>query len=239
MYRHINQIGTASDTIELHDKLHQVQHYSNQLAKETSQHLKDLSHLPTTQSEQREHRLQQERLVNSFTAALNSFQMAQRRQKDKESGSTLRTARGRGAVAGGFDAFAGDGSTSDKLIPLDSSGTSKQQQQQILAEDEDEEIELLRDREQSLRQLESDIMDVNQIFKDLSVLVHEQGDIVDSIEANMERSALNVERGTEQLLQARNYQAKVRRRKFCILIIVLVVVAIIAIIIAVSVSSRQ
>jgi len=26
--------------------------------------------------------------------------------------------------------------------------------------------------------LQSDIMDVNQIFKDLSVLVHEQGDIV-------------------------------------------------------------
>jgi len=33
---------------------HQVQHYSNQLAKETNQYLKDLTHLPAsgTQSEQ-------------------------------------------------------------------------------------------------------------------------------------------------------------------------------------------
>jgi len=33
---------------------------------------------------QRERRLQQERLLNSFTTALNSFQSAQRKQKDRE-----------------------------------------------------------------------------------------------------------------------------------------------------------
>jgi len=33
---------------------------------------------------QRERRLQQERLLNGFTTALNSFQSAQRKQKDRE-----------------------------------------------------------------------------------------------------------------------------------------------------------
>jgi len=33
---------------------------------------------------QRDRRLQQERLLNGFTTALNSFQSAQRKQKDRE-----------------------------------------------------------------------------------------------------------------------------------------------------------
>lgn len=39
-----------------------------------------------------------------------------------------------------------------------------------------------------IRQLESDIVDVNKIFKDLACMVHDQGSLVDSIEENVEHS---------------------------------------------------
>ena len=47
-------------------------------------------------------------------------------------------------------------------------------------------FEFLQERERSIRQLESDIVDVNTIFKDLATMVHEQGEMVDSIEQNVE-----------------------------------------------------
>ncbi len=52
--------------------------------------------------------------------------------------------------------------------------------------EEEYNIEQLQERERSIRQLESDIVDVNTIFKDLATMVHEQGEVVDSIEANVE-----------------------------------------------------
>ena len=51
---------------------------------------------------------------------------------------------------------------------------------------------------------------MNTIFKDLATMVHEQGEMVDSIEANVETTSVRVHEGTEQLRQAETY--KVRRK---------------------------
>lgn len=49
-------------------------------------------------------------------------------------------------------------------------------------------------------------MDVNTIFKELATMVHEQGEIIDSIEANVESAQMRVEEGTNQLATAASYQ---------------------------------
>ena len=94
MQRMIANIGTPQDNQQLQTQLHQIQHYTGQLAKDTSQHLKQLNEYgdqanissSVSASEQRQWRLQRERLCNDFTKALNSFQAAQRSaaQKEKE-----------------------------------------------------------------------------------------------------------------------------------------------------------
>lgn len=55
---------------------------------------------------------------------------------------------------------------------------------------------------------QSDILDVNTIFKDLATLVHEQGEVIDSIEANVESTHVRVQEGTEQLRQAETYKVQ-------------------------------
>ncbi|KAF4796190.1 hypothetical protein TURU_086138 [Turdus rufiventris] len=55
---------------------------------------------------------------------------------------------------------------------------------------------------------QSDMLDVNQIIKDLASMVHEQGDTIDSIEANIEASSSNVESANEQLAKASQHQAE-------------------------------
>ena len=54
---------------------------------------------------------------------------------------------------------------------LFSSGQTQQMEQDV-------DLSMLHDRENAIRQLESDITDVNQIFKDLGMLVHEQGEVI-------------------------------------------------------------
>lgn len=59
---------------------HQIQHYTQQLAKDTSVHLRDLAILAnnsgsTSPGEQRQRKMQRERLQDEFTSALNSFQV--------------------------------------------------------------------------------------------------------------------------------------------------------------------
>ena len=53
---------------------------------------------------------------------------------------------------------------------------------------------------------QSDILDVNTIFKDLASLVHDQGETIDSIEANVESTHVRVQEGAEQLRQAETYK---------------------------------
>ncbi|XP_072535837.1 syntaxin-12 [Salminus brasiliensis] len=221
------QLGSRPDTPELQDRLQQMQHYTNQLAKETNKHLKELGSLPPPQSpsEQRQQRIQKDRLMNDFSAALNNFQVVQRRAAERERESVAR------ARAGGR-LLVEDGSQEEQLVTFEKNEDLRQTQS--LAEEEpitEDDLELIKERETNIRQLESDIMDVNQIFKDLAVMIHDQGDMIDSIEANVESAEVHVERGAEQLQRAAYYQRKSRKR-MCILALVLsLVVTIFAIII--------
>lgn len=47
---------------------------------------------------------------------------------------------------------------------------------------------------------------MNQIFKELGAMVHEQGEVVDSIEASVEKTEVFVGDGVQQLREASNYQ---------------------------------
>ena len=49
---------------------------------------------------------------------------------------------------------------------------------------------------------------MNTIFKDLATLVHDQGEVIDSIEANVESTHVRVQEGTEQLRQAETYKVQ-------------------------------
>lgn len=59
---------------------HQIQHYTQQLVKDTNVHLRDLATLASNSGssspgEQRQRKMQKERLQDEFTSALNNFQV--------------------------------------------------------------------------------------------------------------------------------------------------------------------
>ncbi|XP_010292642.1 PREDICTED: syntaxin-12 [Phaethon lepturus] len=215
----MSQLGTKQDSSKLQENLQQLQHSANRLAKETNEYLKELGSLPLplSASEQRQQRLQKERLMNDFSTALNNFQAIQRRVSEKEKETVAR------ARAGSRISRVRE----EQLVSFDSGEDWNQMQSQ--EEDvaiTEQDLELIKERETAIRQLEADILDVNQIFKDLAMMIHDQGDMIDSIEANVESAEVHVERASEQLQRAAYYQKK-SRKKICILILGLAVASII------------
>lgn len=76
MQRMVNQIGSHQDSPELRKQLHSLQHYTQQLVKDTNGYIKDLANISPSlsQSEQRQRKMQRERLHDEFTTTLNLFQ---------------------------------------------------------------------------------------------------------------------------------------------------------------------
>uniref|UniRef100_A0A6J0SGU2 Syntaxin-7 n=1 Tax=Pogona vitticeps TaxID=103695 RepID=A0A6J0SGU2_9SAUR len=211
--RVLNQLGTPQDTHELQQQLQQKQQYTNQLAKETDKYIKEFGSLPSI-TEQRQRKIQKDRLVNEFTTALTNFQRVQRQAAEKERDFVARV-RASSRVSGGAPE---DSYKEGTLVSWDS-----QPQTQVLDEEiTEDDLRLIEERESAIRQLESDILDINEIFKDLGMMIHEQGDVIDSIEANVETAEVHVQQANQQLSRAADYQRK-SRKKICILIVVLAV----------------
>ncbi|XP_064483593.1 syntaxin-12-like [Ornithodoros turicata] len=211
----VNQLGTVQDSESLRSQLHQMQQNTNQLAKETNNRLKALANL--SGSDLRQRKILREKLANDFSEALHCFQTVQRAEaeKEKESVKRARTASNR---------MFEDPARESSLIEL----ASPQQQQQSFAQySEEVDLNLLREREQAIRKLESDIVDVNTIFKDLAAMVHDQGDVIDSIEASVETAAISVDEGVEQLAKARQNQVKARKKMICLAVFGIVLLAIV------------
>merc|ERR550517_1844265 len=83
----ITHIDGPQDNTQLQSQLHQIQHYTQQLAKDSSKQLQELnSYAAQDAADPRQWKLQRERLQADFTRALDNFQRAQRSaaQKEKE-----------------------------------------------------------------------------------------------------------------------------------------------------------
>ncbi|XP_066555306.1 syntaxin-7 isoform X1 [Amia ocellicauda] len=169
--RIVNQLGTPQDTTELRQQLQQKQLSVNQLAKETDRFMKEFGSLPVT-TEQRQRKIQKDRLVNDFSNTLAIFQKIQRQAAQKEKEFVARV-RASSRVSGGFP---DDGFKGGNVLPSESEPPSYVQTQADAITEED--LMLIKERETTIRQLESDILDINEIFKDLGMMIHEQGDTI-------------------------------------------------------------
>ncbi|XP_068609800.1 syntaxin-7 [Brachionichthys hirsutus] len=212
LQRSVALLGTEQDTSHHLQTLQQNQQQGNQLAKETDRLMKSFTALPVG-PDQRQRKIQKERLLNDFSAALNSFQKIQRQAASKEKESVARV-RASSRVSGGQseDSF---GNISPFVID-----SQMQAQTEAITE---EDLRMIQERESAIKQLESDIVDVNDIFKDLGMMVHEQGDIIDSIEANVENADVKVQRGTQQLSRAADHQRSSRKKIFFVLVVLAIV----------------
>ena len=91
---------------------------------------------------------------------------------------------------------------------------SHSNQQQIVTPMEAQaNLQQVEERERQLQKLESDIITVNDIFTQLNSLVTEQGEVIDSIENNVESAVVQVAKADRELQQAVKHKRSARKKK--------------------------
>ena len=73
-------------------------------------------------------------------------------------------------------------------------------------------------RHNLLTELEQSLIEVHEMFIQISSLVMEQGSLIQVIEYETENALQNVDKGADQLDKARELQIKALKKKTCILI---------------------
>ncbi|XP_064105058.1 t-SNARE domain-containing protein 1-like [Macrobrachium nipponense] len=163
----------------------QVNSIAGKAVQDTTDLLRELQPLARGNKERR---VRADRLKTEFEATATRFSEVQKKMM-----VTMRTARlPADMVAVEQDASA----SSEELIRREQMLQSKKKEIQDL----EFETAMQLEREQRVHQLESDIIDINEIMRDLSAMVHTQGEMVDSIEQNVENCTWSsVEEGVKNL----------------------------------------
>jgi len=102
----------------------------------------------------------------------------------------------------------------------------------ILQEQLEFEQGMLIEREERIKEIESDILDVNKIMRELGTMINEQGDVIETIEGNIGVTHVQVDTGRQELEKAASYQRSYRKKLFCLLgtgAVVLIIVVIVLI----------
>ncbi len=109
-------------------------------------------------------------------------------------------------------------------------GQQQEQEQLRLANQDDVDFQesLIIERESEIRNIEQSVGELNELFRDVAHMVHEQGEQLDFIEHNVEVTH-DASRGAHvELRQADKYQ-RASRSKACILLLILAIVLVIII----------
>ncbi len=102
---------------------------------------------------------------------------------------------------------------------------------------------MIAEREAEIREIETGIHELNDIFRDLGTIVEQQGGLVgispdqhrlctanvdvDNIESNIVSVAQNTSSAADELTTAHEYQRKAGRRMACLLVILIIVIAVV------------
>jgi syntaxin 7 len=239
--QNVNQIATMVKTMgnpsrDSHDmriKLRDMIEDTKRIAADTNKSFKDLSHSQT--SNPGEDKKRTSKLRNDFQACLERFQEVSKVAISK-SNDTVAPKPGRGGLLSNPAPYMDESEDEQHSLVQ----AQKRQQLMQLDSERDFQSALIDEREEGIKQIESTIQEVNDIFVDLATLVNEQAGMVDNIESHIDTTVSNTGRGVVELRKAAQYQEAARTKMCCLVVIILAVVAVVvvALVLGISLSIR-
>ena len=112
--------------------------------------------------------------------------------------------------------------------PQQQSQLQEQDQLRLASQDEvDFQDSLIVERESEIRNIEQSVGELNELFRDVAHIVHEQGAQLDTISVNVQNTAGDTRQADIELRSANRYQKQARGKACCLLLILAVVLIII------------
>lgn len=172
-------------------------------------------------SSQASRKYTQQKLSREFQSSGSEFQTIQRiaLEKQRASASASRTAIE---------------STDTSNLPYSDSPSQQQSQVQeqdqlrLASQDEvDFQESLIVERESEIRNIEQSVGELNELFRDVAHIVHEQGAMLDHIDVNVTNVNTDTRQADVELRSASRYQKNARSKACCLLLILALVLVII------------
>ncbi|GLT57791.1 hypothetical protein SLA2020_307400 [Shorea laevis] len=223
--RLVGSLGTPKDTVELRDKLHKTRLHITQLVKDTSAKLKQATEADQHTEVSPLRKIADAKLAKDFQSALKDFQKTQRLAAEKETAySPLVPKEVLPSTYGAHEMEITSSRSAERQSFLES-----KRQDVVFVENEITFNEaIIEEREQGIKEIQQQMSEVNEIFKDLAVLVHEQGAMIDDISSNVESSHAATAQGTSQLEKASKMQ-RANSSMTCLLLVIFGVILLIVI----------
>jgi len=89
----------------------------------------------------------------------------------------------------------------------------------------------IRDRHEDIQRLERSLVELHEMFVDMSILVSEQGEMIDRIEYSVARSGNYVESARKKVKRAEELQRAARQKKICCFISMIILVIILLVVV--------
>ncbi|KAJ0427863.1 putative target SNARE coiled-coil domain, syntaxin domain, syntaxin/epimorphin [Helianthus annuus] len=233
--RLVNNLGTPKDTPELRDKLHKTRLHIGQLVKDTSDKLKQASETDHHAGVSATKKITDAKLAKDFQTVLQEFQKAQRLSAERETAyapfvpqSSLPSRDPASEADVGSDRSQEQQAllVESKRQPFENNvllvgfiyeiHVLQSQvvklflvcRQEVLLLDNEIAFNeaIIEERDQGIQEIQNQIGEVNEIFKDLAVLVHEQGTMIDDIGSNIENSHAATSQAKSHLAKASKTQ---------------------------------
>lgn len=212
-------LGTKRETDRVRERVQDLLQETGDSFKDIGEGLKRVSNWEDLGPSQK---YTQGKLNQEFRASLTEFQVLQRQalEKQRASATAARTALEQEESA------HQDGS---------SGGQQQQQQQQIqqqeprLADQSEVDFQesLIIERESEIRNIEQSVGELNELFRDVAHMVHEQGQSLDIISDNVTQTRDDTRNADQQLRTASRHQKSARGKACCLLLILVVVLTVI------------
>jgi len=210
----LGKLGTKHETARVRERVKSTVEETSDKFKEIGEGVKKITTWPDVGPSQR---FTQSKLQREFRASLQEFQQLQKSALEKEK-SSAQAARAALEAQSPSEERGGD------------FGQQQEQEQLRLANQEEVDFQenLIVERESEIRNIEQSVGELNELFRDVAHMVHEQGAQLDIIEENVEVTHDSSRGAHVNLKQASNYQ-KSARSKACILLLILAIVLVIII----------
>jgi t-SNARE complex subunit (syntaxin) len=95
-------------------------------------------------------------------------------------------------------------------------------------------LNYVEEKYQDVLELESNILELHQMFLDFALIVDKQGQLLDHVEIEIKFASDSIEEGNKTMITAIDYQKQYRKKQLCLCFFVLIILAILAIIIYIT-----
>ncbi|XP_010908075.2 syntaxin-22 isoform X2 [Elaeis guineensis] len=195
--RLVDAIGTSKNTSEHRQALQDARRRIGQLVKETSTKLKSLT--DANRDENPSKRAEEAKLARDFQAAIHDFQKAQKLAEDREAAYAPSPSRCPLPTSSGAEEnVKEDGDEEGRLLLWE------QKRQEILSLDNEIAFNeaVIEEKDQGIKAINYDVEQVNEIYRDLAVLLHGQRVTIDDIDKHMEETSASTAQAKTELRKA-------------------------------------